>query len=206
MKMKTTLLFVALLAHAHSGVMVEAGSLSTLYSSPGIKGSGVMFDVEILSNPLRVTSFDLNLPTGSQSLALYSKPGTHVGFEADEAAWTLFDILSGVIGAGTGEPTAVDFADFTLPANATSALYLTSVDDLIVYTEGTGVGNVLAANADLRILEGTGVFYSFIPGLSPRQFNGAIHYELAPEPTGLALACLGLSLVATRRSRGTPRR
>jgi hypothetical protein len=194
-----TLHVVALLLLVQAAARTEAGSLTTLFDAPGIRGSGVMFDVEVLGNPLQVTSFDLNLPTGAQTLALYSKPGTYVGFEGNAAAWTLVDILAGVAGQGAGTPTPVDFIDVTLPANATSALYLTSTDDQIVYSDGTAVGNVLADNADLRILEGTGVFYSFLPGSSPRQFNGTIHYELVPAPTAVALVSLGLSLLAMRR-------
>ena len=72
---------------------VKAGVLTTHYL--GINGnSGNMFDVQVAGNALTVTSLDLNINMSSGSPAnarLYTKSGTWVGFEFNEAVWTFVE-------------------------------------------------------------------------------------------------------------------
>jgi len=55
------------------------------------------------------------------------------------------------------------------------------------YTNGVLVGNLLAADANLKIFEGTGKEYPFSTNFSPRQFNGRIYYNLGVLPIEMTL-------------------
>lgn len=174
-----------------------------------------MFDIVVGSNPLTITSFDLNLDRSGRiaNLELYTRPGTHVGFQQTSAGWTLFDSIN-VVSNGDGNATPADFADFVAPANATTAIYLTALRSSTSdfnYIDGTAVGNVAASNADLSILEGTGKAYAFSSNFTPRVFSGTVNYtvgQVGPDPQAIpepvtatlsVLAMASLGLVSTRR-------
>ncbi len=152
-----------------------------------------MFDLAVATNPLVVTSLDVNLNPGNYTLSLYKKSGTWVGSETNSGAWTLVGTLTGVTSSGLNLPTPADFPDFVIPANSTTALYVTTPTGGMEYTDGTQVGNVAASNADLQILQGCGIGYPFgVDGVyTPRIWNGTIHYQQIPEPSSFAILALG---------------
>ncbi|MEO8268698.1 MAG: PEP-CTERM sorting domain-containing protein [Aureliella sp.] len=176
---------------------VQAEMLTTQYSG-GNSQSGNMFDVKVFANPLLVTSLDLNLTSGTWNIELYSKVGSYEGFESDALAWTLIDSVSSVTSNGANIATPVDFLDFGLLSSTTYGLYVTStsIGPIMLYTDGTGVGNVAASNSDLEILEGAGTAYAFGSSYTPRIWNGTVHYDVGtvspvPEPTSIAMFGIG---------------
>lgn len=175
----------------------QAGMITTTFAG-GNGQSGNMFDVNVFGNDLLVTSLDLHIGTNtSQTVELYLKSGSWIGSETTPGDWTLIDTQV-VTGAGAGSPTSVDFLDFLLPKNATTALYVTLTTSTdIDYTNGTAVGSVFASNADLAILEGVGKASSFGATFTPRVWNGTVYYESnegsVPAPATLTLFCLGLA-------------
>lgn len=178
----------------------HAGVLTTTFASNNGQ-SGNMFDVNVLGNALNVTAFDVNLNPGTYTLEIYTKSGSYVGSEATAADWTLIDTLTGVTSAGTDLATFIDVADFILAAGSTSALYITTTTGGMNYTNGTAVGNVAAANADLQILEGAGKSYAFGSTFQPRIWNGTIYYSTVPAPTSLAIMAIGLVVFGLQRRR-----
>jgi hypothetical protein len=181
-----------ILASAVWAPLANAASLTTLFASNNGQ-DGNMFDVVVAAKPLVITSLDVNLSVGQYSLELYKKSGTWVGSETNPAAWTLVGTLSNVTSSGLNLPTPANFPDFIIPANSTTAFYVTTPTGGIEYTNGTSVGLVAASNSDLKILEGCGIGYPFgNDGVyTPRIWNGTIHYEAIPEPTSFALLALG---------------
>ncbi len=181
-----------------------AASLTTPLS-PNNGNRGVMFDLMVGANDLRITGFDIFTSTTNATVyELYLKSGTWVGSGTTSSAWTL---MSSTTTAGNGLSTLgfIDTQDFTLSAYSTYAIYLTVTDALegISYTDGTAVGLVLANNSDLVIYEGAGSTYPFGGTVSPRNFTGAIYYEMVPEPdTGAAVLFTGmLGFLGLRRRR-----
>lgn len=157
----------------------SATSLVTFYATNNAQ-RGTMFDIQAI-NPVVILCFDANLSAGTSSMEIYTKTGTHVGFENTAAAWTLIGTAAGVTSAGVNLPTAIPIAiNQSIAAGATRAFYITrnpSTAPTLAYTNGTLTGNVLVSNSDIRILEGTGKEYPFSTNFKPRKFNGRVYYN-----------------------------
>ncbi len=182
-------------------VTIEAGGASGggipaelnvgLAGGNGLTPGGNMFDVNVL-NDVTFQSFDINANTAAGNAGnaeVYFKTGTWVGFQADAAAWTLVGSAS-FVAAGPNLPTPLNLdLDIQVAAGETVAFYVTTTDVGISYTNGTATGNVLASDANIEHLEGSGVGYPFGINFQPRNFNGIIRYE-TPDPTsGLVFTC-----------------
>lgn len=163
-------------------------SLSTTFAG-GNQNAGNMFDITA-TNTVTINSFDENL-LSSGDIAIYYKAGTHVGSEQTPGDWTLIGIATGVVTNGSGVATPIPLPiNITIPAGQTYAFYITFVDPMdqarIAYTNGSAVGNVFVADANIQIKEGTGKSYPFLNNFSPRIFNGNVHYtdgEDCPSPS-----------------------
>lgn len=165
---------------------------------------GIMFDVTALNN-ITINCFDVNMAAGTTNCEIYYKVGTHVGFAVTPGAWTLLGNAN-VTGAGTNVPTAVNIPiNVNVSAGCTVAFYITrtqAAGPTISYTNGTAVGFVYAANADLQVKDGTGKDYPFGASFTPRRFNGTIYYTPTVGPgggtvTGPTQVCAGASVQYT---------
>jgi len=172
--------------------------LTTFYATDNGQ-DGIMFDV-VATTDITVVCFDSNWDPGTYDAEIYYKTGTHVGFEVNAAAWTLVGSTTGAVSNGNdiASPVPINIS-VPIAAGQTVAFYITntgigSVDKN--YTNGTVVGALLASNANLSILEGTGKAYPFGTNYIPRQFNGTIYYTTTPLPVKLmsfTVSCEGSS-------------
>lgn len=176
----STLLATATVALAQPPCPATEG-LTTLYAQDnGL--DGIMFDVVALED-ITVNCFEVNWTTGTTSVAMWYKPGTHVGFEQTPGDWTSIGTVPSVTSAGTDLPTYIPIdVDVDVPSGSTYAFYISNnvtTDPNVKYTNGTTLGAVLASDANLQVLEGSGVSFQFgATVLSPRQFNGTIYYTV----------------------------
>jgi hypothetical protein len=149
---------------------------------------GIMFDVQGIT-AITIMCFDANLDAGTSNVVIYTKAGTHVGFEVTPAAWTLVGTAINLVSAGTNLPTYIPVAvNISIAAGATQAFYITRTTvggPTTAYTNGVAVGNIYASDANLRIREGTGKDYSFGANFTPRKFNGRIYYNIGVLPIEL---------------------
>ena len=165
----------ALLFVAHGAAAQQ--TLTTTFSSNN--GSyGNMFDV-VATNDVVIRGFDVNLDPGTWDVEVYRRtnPGSFLSVSGLPSAWTLmgsYTVTS--IGADLPTPLPKDL-ELIISAGTTQAFYITTTGAPgMNYTNGTAVGNVYAADANLQILEGAGVIYPFGTTFMPRVWNGTIHY------------------------------
>lgn len=179
----------------HAAAQCTATSeLTTLYAEDnGLDGA--MFDIVALET-ITIECFDVNWAPGTTGAEIWYRVGTHVGYETDSTAWMFIGAATGIVTAGTDNPTSIPIdVDLSVPAGATYAFYisnLSTTDPNIEYTDGNTLGGVLASDANLQVLEGTGSYQQFgTTFFSPRQFNGTVHYSIG----GVGLAEQGTSNV-----------
>ncbi len=162
------------------------GSLTTLFAANN-SFAGNTFDLEVLgSMSLVITGFDINIGTlgNSNTVTVYYKLGTAVGFENNPAAWTIMGSDASVIAAGPNLPTSVNVSGLTMDPGQIYGIYvdLTSYPSAPVgYTNG---GPTIFANADLQLTTNTGqTAPAFSGSFFPRQWNGTVHYATATAAT-----------------------
>ncbi|WP_419814680.1 PEPxxWA-CTERM sorting domain-containing protein [Glacieibacterium sp.] len=194
---KVLIASIGSIALAAWGLPAAASTLSTPLAG-GNSQNGIMFDVATGASALTLQSIGVNINSGTYDFEFYTHDGAIGGDNSNAGAWTLRGTFSGVATAGSGNITTFDFADFGLAANSAYGLYLTTMGDGNVnYTNGSAVGDVIAANADLSIMSGYGKSYPFGSSYSPRNFNGELTYALGgtvPEPATWALMIGGFGM------------
>ena len=200
----------------HTGDL-RADIISTPFNSNNGQ-SGGMFDINVLSQlGIEISQFELNLNAGSWDIELYTKSGTHVGSETTPSDWVLRESSTGITSIASNWRTVWDISDFALDSGL-SAIYINVTNGTALnYTDGTGVGNLLASNSNVEIFEGTGNAVNFGEQFRPRAFNGSIEFEpialvttsvppivtsAIPEPGAfLAIAVLWTAVSTTRRKK-----
>lgn len=166
-------------------VTAKAYGLSTTISAPDgtNQQNGFMFDIEAAED-IDIRNFSVYFNTVVDSVYIYYKPGSHVGFESSAAAWTLLDIVPGSTNIGTLHDLEANFNVF-LSQGQTASFYITSnvSTQFIHYDNGTSVGNTVVSNTDLTIKTGVGKAYPFSTTFQNRNFRGVVHYgNLASSP------------------------
>jgi len=164
-----------------TGTVIASGGmltddLQTTFAG-GNGSNGNMFDI-VATNEVTITNFDGNLDVGTGDVHVYYKTGTYVGFESNSGAWTLVGTTS-VTSAGAGSATAIPIpVNITIPSGQTYAFYV-HAENGNDYTNGSGVGNIYASDANIQILEGCGKGNPLFTGgtYQPRVFNGIVHYS-----------------------------
>lgn len=160
------------------GANAQCGPLSTpSFTNNGQRG--IMFDIVALTS-VNITGFAMDFDNNTYTIEIYYKAGTHVGSEANAAAWTLLGTAPGWNGTtGTNVNIPIPVSQF-LCAGDVGAFYITSNGiSGCNYSNGTAVGNVAAADANMQILEGTGKAYAFAASFTPRVPNVTVSYSCA---------------------------
>jgi len=103
-----------------------------------------------------------------------------VGNQVNAGAWTLLGVANGwVATGGTNVQIPINISHF-LCAGDVGGFYITANNSTNGnYSNGTGVGNVAAADANIQILEGTGKAYAFGASYQPRVPNVTVMYTCA---------------------------
>jgi hypothetical protein len=151
-------------------------------NTAGNNHRGNMFDITA-TNTVSILSFDAS-PMGNTTIEIYYKVGTWNGFANTPSAWTYIGSAP-VTYTGGFVPVAVP-VNITIPAGQTYAFYVTSNTTAVSlnYSNGTAVGNVYSADANITFHEGGGMEYQNTGAVyQPRVWNGAIHYALPDAST-----------------------
>jgi gliding motility-associated-like protein len=153
-----------------AGVAPTNGSLSTTLAGGNSCFNGNMFNVSAGICPVVINGFTVRpINAGTQTVAVYYKPGTYVGSETVPGAWIFLGNYT--INPAVGNtPTFFNCANINIPANTTYGIY---VSLYATYTNGANT----YTNGDITITTGVGLC-SLFGGLNiPRTFNGTVHYQ-----------------------------
>ncbi|HXH18330.1 MAG TPA: S8 family serine peptidase, partial [Chitinophagales bacterium] len=149
-------------------------ALATVFNGSTAQ-NGNMFDVTAL-NTVKILSFKGHF-SGTIDFEIYYKPGSHVGYENNAAAWNLIGSATGTNSNGMNSATPIPIPiNIIIPAGETYAFYITGTDGSMRYSFGTAVGNTASQDANIIIREGTSNVYPFSSVFSPRIWNGEISY------------------------------
>ena len=137
--------------------------------------AGVMFDVTALQ-PVTISAFTVNLIDNfTGKVYIYSKFGTHVGFEISSASWNLID--STFVNNASGMTYIPISVDLSLANGTTAAFYIRGeLSTSLKYSNGTTLGAELANDGNISLKEGSGINGNFASSYQPRDFEGMIHY------------------------------
>jgi parallel beta-helix repeat protein len=149
------------------------GNLLTMFANNN-DWDGNMFDLTAHTD-ITITGFDCNIGgTGIETIEVYYKPGTYVGFESTPGAWTFLGTAD-VVAQDSDNPTPVPIGGLTIPAGQTYGIYVTTLSGIILYTNGDNTYD----DGNLRFQSGCGIGYPFGGTASPRTWNGRIYYTAA---------------------------
>jgi len=203
-------LFTACAVGALFATTASAASLTANNFSSDNGQDGIMFDLEAIGgNGLNITAFDVNLDSGTHTIELYTKAGSHFGSENTPGDWNLLQTLNSVVSAGTDNPTPLDTTDFMIAAGQTVGVYLTATSGS-PWNYNNGDNEFFDAN--LRIGDGTGKSYPFSSNFAPRHLSGTVYYDVKtnggpppsnviPSPAAFGGGALGLLAILYSRRR-----
>ncbi len=180
-------------------------NLLTTTFAGGNSQDGIMFDV-VAKSSLRLTSVQFAAASaGARTFDLYTRAGTHVGFENNAAEWTFLRSIA-FQSDGVGFPIEVGFPQaIEMAKGETRGFYIVGpTGNAISYSVGgpEGVGHVEATDAHLSILKGTshsGVFnnqgFARVPNVAFRYSN--------PDRAAPKLTIVGPKRIRSAKPRAT---
>lgn len=137
-----------------------------------------MFDMEALDSDIEIRSLTMYSYSG-QAAEVWTRPGTHVGFEFSSSGWT--KVADHAFSAGSFQTVEIPESSFTqtvtISAGSRQAFYLTFPSgQRQLYNFGQGsLDAVIAENSDLKIFEGPAKRYQFGSQTGPRVWYVALY-------------------------------
>ena len=170
---------LSLSLHLNPLLLPRLNTLHIAHPFSSLPADGSIFEVVSKGQQVSITSFDVNMDTGTDTVSVYSRPGNLVA--SDDGNWLLIKSFE-VTGQGKGLATTLPYFDFpvVVPAGFKQSFYVatnsTGID--FWYSPGTELGHAFASNDDLDILEGYAIGNAWKGFAFPRQWNGAVHYSV----------------------------
>jgi hypothetical protein len=183
--------------------MTATATASTLATpfNPGGGVNGLMFDIVVGADPLRLETIEVNVSNGWWDYEFYTKAG---GIFDKSSSWTLHNRFNGPPSAGIDKLTSFDMTDIDLAAGTTLGLYfINTIPQLRVvqFSRGPALGTVIADDGSLAIKAGFAtMFFPEEALLAPFSFKGALTYTLTsgvPEPRLWAMMIGGFGMIGT---------
>jgi hypothetical protein len=163
---------------------IRPKSLDTPYV-PDTVAYGTMFNIQSRTQAINIITMEVIAnPTGEEmDVEIYTKLGSYVGAENDEAQWVKVchtTVIPAREGRGTLIPES-DFDSFTMNPNELRAFYVTLRTSDLRYRRGDGIADGLTVASDgfLDLKLGIGLSgYGFGSAVfESRMFAGVFHYN-----------------------------
>ena len=107
-----------------SAGMAQPCTATNSLTAPMLAGNGqdgVMFDINATTD-VEIKCFEMSLDVGTASFEIWSRPGTHVGFEMASTGWTMVGTANSVTTNGTGVGTPIPInVDISITTGNTQA-------------------------------------------------------------------------------------
>ena len=161
--------------------LAGAQSLSTKEIKTTFAGgngsTGNMFDIQTIHG-ITVHALDLHvIDVGSIVVEVWTKSGSFIGADKDQSAWSRH-VEATINGNGRGKKTFLDIGELRIEAGELYSFYVTATGQGLRYTNGIGIGNIVASNNDLIVYEGIGKETTFGHTFNDRIWNGALYYSV----------------------------
>ncbi|NNC85704.1 MAG: T9SS type A sorting domain-containing protein [Bacteroidia bacterium] len=148
----------------------------------GINFNGYMFDV-FASTDLVIDSMDVKFnSSGPQIVELYTKSGSHLGFDTLPSAWTLWHTDS-IIVDSADQFVAVDLNALNMNANDSIAIYIQLQNGSQLSYQWMS-NPVTRTNNEISLINGSGVSHNFNSSFYPRDLAYELYYHHGFNPTG----------------------
>ena len=162
-----------------AGPSGQVNTINTGGNGNAVNGM-VWFNINNLtSQPITVTGLGMNI-SNATLVNIYTKTGTHVGFETNPGAWTLAQTVNANMGPfsgpfpGNGTITPVTTSFVVNPGINGIALGMPSASSN--YTNGNG-GNQTYTDGTITLNLGSTANTPFGAPFTPRVFNGFVKYQ-----------------------------
>lgn len=148
-----------------------------------IDWNGTMFDL-IPLDTIYLDSLSLKIAdAGLQALEIYSKNGSHIGFEQNAAPWTLLTLDTVMVNA-VSDFYSVSLHGLQLLPGDTLGLYIQMSDPSSRLSYHSLSSPVERSTGELKIFTGTGISHHFSGQFFPRDWNGEIFYHFGERLEG----------------------
>jgi hypothetical protein len=161
------------------------GYLTTMFASNN-SYRGNTFDIENTGSvEITITGLEVNLnnTSSTNTIDIYWRTGTSVGFESNPAGWTLLGSDTAVVSAGDDVPSSVTMPAFTIQPGELFGFYV----DLASYGAGTSLqytngGPTTFSNSEISLTTYYGKGDQVFTGgtYTYRQWNGTVIYDFVP--------------------------
>lgn len=169
-------------AEAARGEFFYRGSLLTTTNN-NISWNGTMFDL-IADTALVLDSLSLKITTtGNQTVQIYRRTGTHIGYETNSGAWTFVGDYP-VNVPNTSDFVTIGTLGISLNAGDSLALYLQLQNSNSTLGYQSLSAPLTRSNSELRIVTGSGASHNFGGNFYPRDWNGEVFYHYGSKPDG----------------------
>lgn len=152
--------------------------LTTMADNNG--ASANMFAITALEQTT-ISDFAMNLDAGTATnIDVYYRPDNYLstpGSNTNGAGWLLVGNAAAVVTSATTYTNIPVPVNITIPQGETYSFHIAVQGVGVNYTNGTGLGNVYASDANIEFLEGHGGGGLFDCTFNPRVWNGLIRYE-----------------------------
>ena len=172
----------SLFAEAVRGNLFFSDFVETTYQS-NINWNGCMFDITV-TDSLTIDSFALKINSlGSQTVEVYTKTGSHIGFETNSGAWTMLG-SDNVMVTNNQSPVSISPGTISLVPGDTIGVYLQlqNAGSQLSYLNNNSTGSY--GNSQLTVLTGSGISHNFSNSFFPRNWNGTVYYHYGFNPQG----------------------
>ncbi|WP_159038533.1 SGNH/GDSL hydrolase family protein [Brumimicrobium mesophilum] len=144
-------------------------------NTSAINFNGTMFDL-VGHDDIVIDSFDVKInSTGTQTVQIYTKLGSHIGYETDPTAWTLHETVN-VNVLDPNIQTSVAFNSFNIDVNDTVGIYVKMASGSNLSYINSGTPQTRSTN-ELTMITGSGVDFAMNNSYFPRDWSGRVYYH-----------------------------